>query len=83
MLDAALARAQLIPDREPLDSEFLPGLPDIGDLPIVLRARAGSAVLDLARRIALDRTGEQLTINVARHFDFNSDRLKSTIEVCA
>ena len=48
----------------------------------MLRARAGTAALDVARRIALDKDGEEPLIIDARHLDLDSDRLKSTIEAC-
>jgi AAA+ superfamily predicted ATPase len=82
MLEAALARAHVIPDRDPLDAEFLPEPPATGDYPVVLRARAGTAALDVARRIALESAGEEPLIIDARHLDLDPDRLKSTIEIC-
>ena len=82
MLDASLYRAQVHPDRDPLDRAHLPQLPGIGDLPVVLRARAGTAGLDVARLIAHDTSGAAPLILDGRLLDLDADRLESTIEAC-
>lgn len=82
MLDPLISRALIAPQRPPLNRAHLPDLPLIDELPFVLRARAGTAALDVARIIATDMSGFEPVILDARLLDLDPDRLNSVIEAC-
>ncbi|MDA0313211.1 MAG: ATP-binding protein, partial [Gemmatimonadetes bacterium] len=65
--DPLLTRALVELTQPPLASELLPTIDVPQNPPIVLRARAGSAGLDQARRIAITETGEEpIVIDLSR-----------------
>ncbi len=60
--DARVRRALIFPDRDALPEELLPQVVIPERLPLVLRARAGTAVLDFVRCWALSTIGQEPTI---------------------
>ena len=82
MPDPLISRALIQPERAPLERSLLPALPIIDELPFVLRARAGTAALDVARLIAIDASGLEPVILDARLLNLDPDRLESVIEAC-
>ena len=82
MPDPLISRALVESGRAPLKRALLPDLPPIDELPFVLRARAGTAALDVARTIAIDSSGLEPVILDARLLDLDPERLDSTIEAC-
>lgn len=80
--DPLISRALVRANRTPVEREHLPTLPVIDELPYVLRARAGTAALDVARIIAADMSGFEPVVLDARLLDLEPDRLDSVIEAC-
>jgi len=66
--DAALTRALVEPQSQTLMTEDLPPITLPSSPPIVMRARAGTAGLEQARRVSLDEVGEEpIVIDLSRH----------------
>jgi len=57
--DPEILRGWVVPQHQVLDSSLLPVVPDIAPLPALLRARAGTAAIDQARRAVIGLTGDE------------------------
>lgn len=81
--DPSIVRALRVPDRDPLPIELLPELDVPDTLPVVLRARAGTAALDHIRHQVIDALGSEPMVFDASLLDLGKDAHETTLRTCA
>ena len=82
--DPELLRATVQFEYPPLDPSLLPAVETQGTPPMILRARAGSAGIEQARRLAIEATGvDPIVLDLARlDLEGGSDRTQSFVRAC-
>ena len=81
--DPLTVRALRVPDREPLHPDLLPTFAVPDSLPMVFRARAGTAALDHVRLLTLEGLDREPMVFDASLLDLSKEGYEVTLRTCA